>query len=734
MMHALLLSVQFHDGRYNGAGDWPPAPARLFQALIAGVARGQALADDERAVLGWLETLDPPVIVAPKSREGVAFKNYVPNNDLDAVAGDPRRVGEIRAPKLIKAYLFDAADAFLYAWTFAPHEEAERHARSFAAIAARLYQLGRGVDMAWAQAEILDDADIEPRLARHGGVIFRPSQGDADIKLACPQPGSLASLEMRFKANRARFAIAKVGRTTQQLFSQPPKPRFRAISYDNPPRRLLFDIRESASERPDPEFAPWPSMRIVKLAELLRDAAVGRLKQALPEERLIERILVGRGATEADKAQRVRIVPLPSIGHVYVDRAIRRILVEIPPDCPIPTDDIYEAFSGLVVSTNPETGEIFSLLAGTADRGMLRFYGIERPEKMRLWRTVTPAALPQAAARRRIEPSRLQESAEWKGAPERIGEEKRAAGAVVQALRHSGIAAKVAAIRVQREPFTGKGDRAEAFASPRFAKERLWHVEIAFAEGVAGPLIIGDGRYLGLGVMEPMRQTPRNVIVFDLPPQARAASADRTELLRATRRALMALSRQRDGSVPPLFSGHEADGGPAKSGRHEHVFLAGADLDGDERIECLIVAAPWACDRSAQPDRRDTALFERVVSSLATVRAGRLGVISLHQRSIGDSDEQLIGPARLWESHTEYHPARHASRGKEPADALLRDVIAECERRGLPKPEPKLLDLSVGPKGGVAAHLHLRFAVGVRGPLLLGRDSHQGGGLFLAVD
>jgi hypothetical protein len=36
------------------------------------------------------------------------------------------------------------------------------------------------------------------------------------------------------------------------------------------------------------------------------------------------------------------------------------------------------------------------------------------------------------------------------------------------------------------------------------------------------------------------------------------------------------------------------------------------------------------------------------------------------------------------------------------------------------------------PDGRIAARLLLHFAVGVAGPLLLGRDSHQGGGLFLA--
>ena len=71
-------------------------------------------------------------------------------------------------------------------------------------------------------------------------------------------------------------------------------------------------------------------------------------------------------------------------------------------------------------------------------------------------------------------------------------------------------------IRVQREPFEANGERAETFAEgKRFSKHRLWHVEIEFHEGIPGPLVIGDGRFLGLGIMAPVpgrqtgaRQTP----------------------------------------------------------------------------------------------------------------------------------------------------------------------------------------------------------------------------------
>ncbi len=281
---------------------------------------------------------------------------------------------------------------------------------------------------------------------------------------------------------------------------------------------------------------------------------------------------------------------------------------------------------------------------------------------------------------------------------------------------------------MQREPFARNSERAETFAQEtRFAKERLWHVELAFTHAVPGLVVIGDGRYLGLGLMAPVKDAQRAVMIFSLPPETRVAIAHKAELLHAVRRALMALSRSADGTVPPLFSGHETDGAPARSGRHQHVFLAGADLDGDGHIERLIVAAPWACDRSIRPRPEDPACFDRVVSSLAVVRAGKLGLIALNAAAAGSV---LFGPSRIWESHTLYHPTRHAGRGKDPAAAVLRDVVAECERRGLPRPEPELRDITTGPNGGIAARLRLRFAVAVEGPILLGRDSHKGGGLF----
>lgn len=93
-MPYLLISVRFHDGRYHGGGEWPPSPARLFQALVAGAAHGGSLSEPAVSAFRWLEGLAPPVIAAPPAYAGRSIKNFVPNNDLDAVGGDPARIGE----------------------------------------------------------------------------------------------------------------------------------------------------------------------------------------------------------------------------------------------------------------------------------------------------------------------------------------------------------------------------------------------------------------------------------------------------------------------------------------------------------------------------------------------------------------------------------------------------------------------------------------------------------------
>lgn len=120
-MAALVIYVRLHDGRYHGRDDWPPSPARLFQALVAGAGLSGPLEKSDRQALKWFEALPAPIIAAPRAwqpRRGVLF--YMPNNDSDGIEGDPAKMAKIRtATKIFRPYLFDAAIPFVYAWPLA---------------------------------------------------------------------------------------------------------------------------------------------------------------------------------------------------------------------------------------------------------------------------------------------------------------------------------------------------------------------------------------------------------------------------------------------------------------------------------------------------------------------------------------------------------------------------------------------------------------------------------------
>lgn len=722
MTGSLLITVRFHEGRYHGQRDrfdgergWPPSPGRLFQALVAGAARGANLLVEDELALKWLELLEPPVISAPPARRGREVKLFIPNNDLDSVGGDPERASEIRVEKSWRPCYFDPDEPLLYVWNFVSGPvEAERTC----SIATRLFQLGRGIDMAWASGKVLTPNEASSFLESYPGVLQTP-RGNGDVET--PHRGTLDSLVDRYRRKRQRLSLDNSHNKPRQLFTQPPKASFRRVGYDNLRRHLHFELRG-----PEGGFAPRPLASAAPLITDLRDAAVARLHAATPaRSALFERLIVGRNAGPSDIAQRIRLIPIPSIGTQYTDPSIRRIMIEVPPDCPIRYDDLKWAFAGLR-PYDPRTGNAGSggLVSAEVSRMANRF-----TQTAQEFQSITPIALSSA-------PRRSIETSDVKTAEERSQEEQRATRAVIQALRHSGLPTRPTEIHVQRESFQKRGVRAELFADgSRFSKHNLWHLKLRFREPVNGPLVIGDGRFIGLGLMVPKMETWNDALVFSLSPESRISTDDATSLLHAVRRALMALSRDANGHVPRLFSGHESAGAPARPGGHEHVFLAADDSDEDGYLDRLIVAAPWACDLTTKGNRESRACFDRVVTTLTHVRAGRLGVFSLGPPCALADDDPLVGPARVWRSRTLYLPTRHAGRGKSPDAAVVRDIIVECERRGLPRPEVELLEVTVGPNGGgISGRVRLCFAVVVEGPIMLGRDSHKGGGLFATLD
>lgn len=725
----LLLTLHLHGSgegaiRYHGiaqgAPEWPPSPARVFQALVAGVARGGALPGECVRALEWLERLPLPVIAAPRVRRGMPFTLFVPNNDADAVE-DPRDSSNIRVRKLVHPSLLADESPFLYAWSI---PEPAPEATVIVEAANTLYQLGRGVDMAWAVGEVVDDETLAESLRRHDGSVFRPEEGAVGMGLACPVSGSLASLVRRHQATKLR--VDGVGRAARTLFSNPPKPCFSAVTYQPQRTRVVYELRDRTR---DDRMWPWSLHRIVKLIESVRDGGAARLRDGLPEaSSVIERALIGRkadGSNAIPPEDRIRLIPLPSIGYHYADRAVRRIVLDVPSRCGLRTVDVEWAFSGL------EVGGF--VLTRTDDDDMLRrFIGPSRH-----WRSVTAVALPQFASRRRIDPTRRREQA--KGAHERMDEEARARGAIGTTLRHAGIRANLIDVRVQREPFESKGARAETFADgTRFAKERLWHVDALFAEPIEGPLILGDGRFLGLGVMAPAARSDLatgsaslglHVFAVD---DGLAENADAATIARALRRAVMARVQERLGSgkrLPAFFSGHAADGSPAHSDESPHLAFVH-----DPPRRRVLVVAPHAIEgrRPIGNERNDLRILDDALREFRTLRAGPAGVLNLRRTFIDRLTDPLFAPSKTWRGVTPYVVNRHIRAGTAQ-EALAQDLEAECRRRSLPDARIIVNDCR-GVEGiGLQGHATLQFKVAVAGILLLGRQRYFGSGLFEGV-
>ncbi len=727
MERALLIAVRFHEGRYHGAGGWPPAPARLFQAIMAGAAKGATVPDDACATLEWLERLPPPMIAAPRGAPGHGYTSFVPNNDLDAALTGKKAsdlegaVASIRSGKTIRPILFDAAAPVLYCWFF---DGTDFRATALCKLAEYLYQLGRGVDMAWASATVLDADEARERLSAHGGIVYRPSTGDhlhgsTDRALLCPQLGTTHSLAARFEGMRTRFRRGGSNRTPVRVFVQPARPLLGSVVYNAPPKRLAFALR--GAEVPG-EFAPRRLSEVTALVAEARNRAAARLCEAIPARTEdINRYLVGRGATDADKAARVRIVPVPSIGHSHADMTVRRLAVYVPQSCPLRADDVAWAFAQ-VVWTDAD-GVILAELQPVDDDAMAERY--ERSG--RYWRSVTSLAL-TTARRRRIDPARASDEA--KDAAERAREEVRAVHAVRQALRHAEIGMSPTSVRVQREPFDSRGERAEAFATgTRFPNEALWHASLTFAAPLGGPLLLGDGRYLGLGLMRPVDPMP-GVLAFAI-EGGLAGGADPAHVARAARRAMLARMQAalpRGQSVPRYVSGHEDNGDPARGGTHRHVAVV-PDLPRRR----LLFVAPNLLQRGGLGWREiagDHVRLEHALEGMNLLRAGPAGCLTLAPAALEAEGDPLFATSRTWESISDYRVTRHRRR-TTAKEALRTDVAAELARIGWPEPDTvEVLSVRCGPRGGLSGRLTITFATAQAGPLAIGSTMHKGGGLF----
>ncbi|MBL8616787.1 MAG: type I-U CRISPR-associated protein Cas5/Cas6 [Deltaproteobacteria bacterium] len=723
---ALLLTVTLPTGRSSGAHPWPPAPARLLQALFeGGSAAGVPRAAAEGA-LRWLEALPPPSISAPRPNRGPR-PGGAPAAEVVAAPTGPVAEGEAPAPRPPAPHHFDRSVPVRLGWALP--EGAPALVDDLLALASGLAQLGRDPARAWAQLVPL--RALGAHLRAPGAALWLPCVAEAGVLplgaavgLDCPQAGTTDSFAARFAAAQADPRSVAAGSAARPGPERPPALDLRVVPYSRDRLVGLYALRQPEGGE---ALVSWPLSAASALCLRVRDALFARLVEAAPTlEGALTRQLIGKAHAEGPAlpaADRVRVLPVPGVGQPHADRALRRVAVELPINGLLDPHALLWALSGLAL---PNLGALAgappaALLQPEDDEAPLLRLGIGGPPARR-WRSLTPLALPALSG------------PDDPAAAQRLADALRFAlpDQPPPGLLHFGL---------QATPFGGLGPSvggatdggaaAPTFAEgSRFSPEALQHLDLELRRPVAGPLVLGDGRMAGLGLMVPALR-PAGAWGWAvcgglaLPPAEVAVGG----LTRALRRALMSRCQAVLGEAPlPTYvSGHQADAGPARDAPHLYF---GA-LDGPQGLRLWVLAAHLVERRRPRADeQRALGLVDEALADLCELRAGSAGLLQL---APAEADDALFAPSRSVVSRSRYLVRRHRDAGGAAA-AVEADVHDCLAGRGLPPATVEVEAVSAAPGRGLEATLRLRFASAVDGPVVIGGGCHLGQGWCAPAD
>lgn len=494
-MRWLCVEAHFLAGRYHGSRDdgrlaqWPPDPYRLFQALVAAGNLGfrrTEFSDAKKAALRWLERRPPPEILVPPARRANTFRLYVPNNDMDKVArawakgSEPeKRPAELRTDKDLRPHAVDGDATVRFLWPVEDDEwsAAQASAELVCAEARHLHALGLGIDLVVGQGRILGEAE---RRALAGDLWIADSLRPG---WRVPAEGSLDELLARHLEQIARVQAG--GSRGARRWVTPPAPPtvFREVEYRPRGAARSRPVHLFALAGGDGGYRSFDPRQAIEVAAWTRHAAheIARLPQLKFSKAFVEEFVCGHGVDAESKNHRFSYLSLPTISPKGRDGRIRRVLLVEPPEGGgKEASALVRRLAGMPL-VEEGTGEIKAELQPTdpfADGVAGRYL-----RKARKWGSVTPLVLP--------------------GRDDR--DSRKAVGLVIKALRQAGYAAPVEEIHLQAEPVFAGAEMAARYRVPAYLKSfPRTHAIITFAEQISGPIALGAGRHIGLGVFAAM--------------------------------------------------------------------------------------------------------------------------------------------------------------------------------------------------------------------------------------
>lgn len=553
----LTVEVELLTGRYaatehndRSRAEWPPHPARFFSALVAALHDWDPVDDAEHEALVWLERQGAPQIDVDLSvKESVGRREvrsvFVPVNDVTLV-GDPerelrevlRRLAELETQEQSTGVVAEvkklrrAAESerkklakYIAAQQVAPGnasqedlkravgllpERRNRQERTFPVIVPERPVLA----FHWPNADPLNHFDALHRLCDrvtrlgHSSSLVRctlverpvdPSlvpREDGGFVLRVIGPGQLERLERDYR--RHRGIEARVLPARPQRYGPP-------INGDMDSPQSVFADDWIVFERVG-GARPLAS-RSIDLAVALRRTLI-----EIHGERDLPAVLSGHEVNGGQSVHpHIAFVPLPWVGHEHADGSVMGIAIVLPRSIdPTDRDRLLRMIAKWETLRGDAANDYTVKLGTLPDLGpaiSMRLKRVELSSK----RTLEPArwcrpshrfvtAIPIALDRH---PGNLRSN--YERTAHRAAAE--AESSIADACGRIGLP-RPARVAISLAPLLPGAQHVRQFApwppQPGRARRARVHAEIEFHEKVCGPVLLGAGRYFGLGLCLPV--------------------------------------------------------------------------------------------------------------------------------------------------------------------------------------------------------------------------------------
>jgi CRISPR-associated protein Csb2 len=452
----LAFQVQYLSGRAYACDaqnrqqvEWPPHPARFFSAMVAAFYES-GLGEAEHQALEWLEEQGPPQISAGLAWRRAGVTSYVPVNDKASLFAK-----KAKQPRFFPSATISSADsAVFFIW---PSAEPARHVHALNRIADCVTYLGSSVSLVRVR---ICETPPEPTLV--------PDQ-DGNLALRIFTRGRLQELESMYE-RRQRPSVG------------------RWMAYRSTHIATEEQIHEEGAfgdcyvfKLDSQTGTGWPIEAALKLTDAVRRTLLDKkfAGEDPPD------LLTGYG-----RHPHCAYIALPFVGRKHADGHILGFAIVFPKRI-----ELEDRRSVLRVLSSfrkekgpqlviPEFGKWRAdFITGPPHRTALNPRTWSRPA--RVWSSVTPVLFdhfpknkPGLTAQEIIAAS-----CQYIGLP---------TPAEVMISRYSSLTGV--------EPVNKFLLRRRSEDKPRFAA----HVTLFFDHQVRGPILLGTGRYFGLGLMRPM--------------------------------------------------------------------------------------------------------------------------------------------------------------------------------------------------------------------------------------